>query len=207
MIGAAARGDERAGNVARGIERTADQLERGRPVQPHAALRSVHRLGHAEAERPQAPAVGDRRVPVDGTLQPRVDGGQRVGDDMRGRISDAVEAHAGPGPRRGRAAQRVGLDAAVRGRKLQGQGHDVRQSGLLMHCPSSGHRGSGFAGPPVAPSGGRRRRRFRGVKPSAPARRSSAFPSSSATPPRPAARPSLLRAASTDTARRRPRGG
>ena len=38
----------------------------GRPVQAHAALGGVHRLGDAEAVRPQVAAEGERGVPVDG---------------------------------------------------------------------------------------------------------------------------------------------
>jgi hypothetical protein len=72
VVGAAAGGDERAGMVAGGVERAADQLERGRPVEAHAALRRVHRLGDAEAERPEALPVGDRRVPVERGGDPRI---------------------------------------------------------------------------------------------------------------------------------------
>ena len=108
VVGAAAGGDQGAGHVARGVERAADQLERGRPVQAHAALRRVHRLGDAEAERPQVAAVGDGRVPVDRGGEPRVDGGQRVGDDVRRRVGDAVEAR-----RRGRRGERGALSRSV----------------------------------------------------------------------------------------------
>ena len=92
MIGAGARADQRAGQVPaprRALRRISSQ--RGRPVEPHAALRGVHRLGDAEAERPEVPAEGDRRVPVDRGVEPGVAVGQRIGHDMRGRVGDAVE--------------------------------------------------------------------------------------------------------------------
>ena len=47
---------------------------RARPVQAHAALRGVHRLGDAEAVRPEVAAEGEGGVPVDG--------GRRVGRDV-----------------------------------------------------------------------------------------------------------------------------
>jgi hypothetical protein len=74
------------------VERAAYQFERGRPVQAHAALRGVHRFGHAQAQRPQVAPVGDGGVPVDRAGQPRIHRRQRVGHDVRGGIGDAVEA-------------------------------------------------------------------------------------------------------------------
>ena len=110
VVGAAAAGQEGAGHVTRRVDRTADQFQRCRPVQPHAALRGVHGLGHAQAHRPQPAAVGDGGVPVDGALQPRVDGGTRIGHHVRGGKGDAVQAasprsRARSGP--GHAACRV----------------------------------------------------------------------------------------------------
>ena len=75
-----------------------------RPVQAHAALRGVHRLGDAEAERPQMPPERDGRVPVDRGVEPRIAVGERIGDHMRGRIGDAVERRRGLGKFLRRAA-------------------------------------------------------------------------------------------------------
>ena len=79
------------GRSLRGVEAAADQLERGRPVEPHAALRRVHGLGDAEPERPEMAAERDGALPVDGGVEPGIAVGQRIGDHMRGRIGDAVE--------------------------------------------------------------------------------------------------------------------
>ena len=83
----------------RRAHRALDQLQRGRPVQPHAALRGVHRFGDAEAEIPDMLAEGDGAVPVDRRRQPGIVVGERIGDDMRGRERDAVERalRASPG--------------------------------------------------------------------------------------------------------------
>ena len=95
MIGAGARADQRAGKVLRRVEAAPDQLQRVRPVHPHAALRGVHRLGDAEAERPEVAAELDGGVPVDRGVEPRLAVGQRIGDHMRRRIGDAVERRLG----------------------------------------------------------------------------------------------------------------
>ena len=48
----------------------ADQLLRRRPIEAHAALRGVHRLRDAEAERPEVSAEGDGAVPIDLGIEP-----------------------------------------------------------------------------------------------------------------------------------------
>ena len=48
--------------------RAPDQLARRGPVETHAALGGVHRLGHAEPVRPQVAAEGERRLPVDAAV-------------------------------------------------------------------------------------------------------------------------------------------
>ena len=75
----------------------ADQLARGGPVEPHPALRRVHRLGDAEAVRPQVAAERERRLPVEHGRAARL-ARQRVGDHVRGGERDA---------RRGRRARRA----------------------------------------------------------------------------------------------------
>ena len=51
-------------------ERAADELQRVRPVEAHAALRRVHGFGDAESEVPEAAPVVDGRVPVDRRASP-----------------------------------------------------------------------------------------------------------------------------------------
>ena len=83
------------------VEAAADQFQRVRPVQAHAALRGVHRFGDAEAERPQVPAERDGALPVDRGVEPGIAVGQRIGDDMRGGVGDAVERRLRRGKWRG----------------------------------------------------------------------------------------------------------
>ncbi len=145
VVGAAAAGHQRAGVVLRGVERAADELQRGRPVQAHAALRGVHGLGHAQTERPQALPVGDGAVPVDGALQPGVDGRERIGHHVRGGVGDAVELDARRGLHRCAAAQGVGRERARGGGQLQRERH-VTPSGEARR--SSGARSSSPGLPP-----------------------------------------------------------
>ena len=121
MIGAGAAADQRAGKILGGVEAPADQFERGRPVDAHAALGGVHGLGDAEPERPQVPAECDGALPVDRGIEPGVAIGQRIGDDMRGRVGDAAERRL----RRGQMARRlggVGRKLAAGDRKIE-RGH------------------------------------------------------------------------------------
>ena len=91
MIGAGAGKHQRIAPRLRRRHRALDQFQRGRPVQPHAALRGVHRLGDAEAEIPDMFAEGDGLVPVDRRRQPRIDIGQRIGHHMRRRERHPVQ--------------------------------------------------------------------------------------------------------------------
>ena len=118
MIGARAAGDLRAWDRARQLERTVDQLERGGPVEAHPALCGIHRLGDAEAERPEVRPIGERRIPVYRGLQPGVGGRKRIGHDVCGRVGDAVETRIGRCWRPGRSvAQRVVVQRAVAARE------------------------------------------------------------------------------------------
>ena len=64
----------------------ADQLLGRRPVEPHAALRRIHRVRHAEAVGPEVAAERERRLPVDrcGRAGRRV--AERIGDHMGRRV-------------------------------------------------------------------------------------------------------------------------
>ena len=75
--------------TARGV-RAPDQLLRGAPVEPHAALRGVHRLGDSQAERPDVMAIAQSRVPVERHLERRIERRERIGDDMDGGHADAA---------------------------------------------------------------------------------------------------------------------
>ena len=132
MIGAGAGADQRAGEILGGVEAAPDQLQRVRPVHAHAALRGVHRLGDAEAERPQMPAERDGRVPVDRGVEPRIAVGERIGDHMRRRIGDAIER------RRGlwkflRRPRGVGRDFAAGGGEIQRR-HGMTSPPFLSPC-------------------------------------------------------------------------
>ena len=119
----AARNQPAAVPRLRSGDRAPDQLARGRPVQPHAALGGVHRFGDAESERPEMLAIGQCRLPVEGGVEPGVCVGVRVVDDMGGGIGDAGQ---GLGARRfvgQRLRQTVGLDPAVARRQVD-RGHD-----------------------------------------------------------------------------------
>ena len=101
----------------------ADQLERRRPVEAHAALRGVHRFGDAEAERPQVAAKRERRVPVDRGGEPRIDVGARIGDDVRRGERDAVPRGVRGGQRPRRAARAACTARARRRRRKAERGH------------------------------------------------------------------------------------
>ncbi len=134
VIRADAARDERARHVARGVERAADELERRRPVEAHAPLRGVHRLGHAEPERPEVAAIGEGGVPVDGGGEPRIDGGEGIGHDVRGGVGDAREGARGVPSKRARLAQRIRLGDAADDR----QANDERGAIGRVHAGSSG---------------------------------------------------------------------
>jgi len=68
MVGSAATGHPGARNGSRCLQRAPDQLARGGPIEPHAALCGVHGLGHTQAQRPQVMAVLQGGVPVHGRL-------------------------------------------------------------------------------------------------------------------------------------------
>ena len=112
MVGAGAARDQRAGPVLGRVERAPDQLKRGRPVDAHAALRGVHRLGDAEPEVPDVVAEGDGLVPVDRGIEPGIVVGERIGGDVHRRIGDAAKRwRIAPLPR-GTGKRRV-LDGVV----------------------------------------------------------------------------------------------
>ena len=131
MVGAAARDDQRRAAVARlpglaGFHRALDQLERGRPVEAHAALGGVHRLGDAHPEVPQVLAVGDGLVPIDRAVDPGIVGGARIGHHVRGREGDAVEGALGLVGVGARLRQDEGLELAGVGREVDLQGGEDR---------------------------------------------------------------------------------
>jgi hypothetical protein len=150
VVGAAARGHQRARHVPGSVQRSADEFQRGRPVQAHAALCGVHGLGHAQAERPEPLAVGDGGVPVHRALQPGVDGGERVGHHVGGGVGDAVELHARRGLDRGGAAQGVGLDLARSRGEFERKGHGNAPERNAREGQIKRHRGTGCAGPQVS---------------------------------------------------------
>ena len=120
LVGADAREHQRAARP-RGRDRTADEFERGRPIEPHAALRGIHRFGDAEAEVPDVLAERDRALPVDGCSEPGVDVGQRIGDHVHRREGDAVEPGLGPLREIARCGQLERVQRAVGARQADRQ--------------------------------------------------------------------------------------
>ena len=129
MVGADPAGDAHARPALGGFERMADQFARPRPVEPHAALGGVHRLGDAKPEIPQIMAKRDGLLPVDRRIEPRVDVGERIGHHMGRRVGDAVEA---PGFRPGRKHDRLASD--VRLKRARGGREGDGGHGCLRHC-------------------------------------------------------------------------
>ena len=115
LVGAGAAGDAGLHRMRlRLAHRALDQLLGGRPVDPHAALRGVHRLGEAEPLVPEPAAKAESVLPVDRRLaHPGVALGDRVGHDVRGGEGGAGQRHP-----RGAGSQRV----AARGIGLEGSG-------------------------------------------------------------------------------------
>jgi hypothetical protein len=111
--------DQRAAPSARGIERAPDQLARGGPLEPHAALRRVHRLGDAEPQAPEVLAVGDRPLPVDRHVQPGIAVGELIGHYVRGGERDAVERTCGLRGKSPRLAHAIGGKVPDGGRQLE----------------------------------------------------------------------------------------
>ena len=116
VVGARAGGDRPAHRPRLG-DAAADQLAADRPVEAHAALGGVHRLGDGEPVLPQVAAEGERRLPVELRRPVGVAGGERVGDDVGGGERDAAPRRAGGRPVGRRGAGRVGLDRAARARQ------------------------------------------------------------------------------------------
>ena len=127
VIGAGAAEDHGALARPSRFEAAADQLVRGVPVEPHAALRRVHGLGHPEPQVPQVLAIRDRALPVDRDVQPRIDVGERVGDHMRGGKRHPVEGTARLLRKRSRLAHAISGEMADRGRQLDRR-HGVTRS-------------------------------------------------------------------------------
>ena len=121
MIGAGAGKHQRIAPRLRSPHRALDQFQRGRPVQPHAALRGVHGFGHAEAEVPDMLAKRNRPVPVDGGGQPRIDIGERIANHVRRGKRHAVQRALELRGKRPRRRQAIGLDRSIGFRQFQRQ--------------------------------------------------------------------------------------
>ena len=125
----------------------ADQLAGRRVVQAHAALGGVHRLGHAEAVRPQVPPERQRRVPVRAPAgAPGMFSAAGSATTVRGGVRDpAGERPPGPGA----------FGAGPEGQRAVGQ---LRPA---LIGPAPGSRGGGPRGTtagPARPSARRGRR-------------------------------------------------
>ena len=171
LVGADAAGDAAADRLGLGGG-AADQLGRARPVQAHAALGGVHRLGDAESVGPQVTAEGEGGVPVDGGGRVGRRVAQRVGDDVGGRV-DRREASGAPVARAtgsrarlvGRAGRRLRRAVGWSQRELRDVEPAALGGGLQARVRRAGRRGRR----PAGPSGrGRRRRRAAGTAPTGP---------------------------------------
>ena len=106
-------------------DRTADELERIGPIEPHAALRRVHRLGDAQPERPQVAAVGERGVPVERRGGERVAVTERVAHHVRRGVGHAAADRSRWGAPRDRLTQRVRRQRAVGAGEADGGRHSL----------------------------------------------------------------------------------
>ena len=131
MVGAGAASDACAGATLRLAQGTRHQLAGAGPVEAHAALRRIHRLGDAEAQIPKVVAERERFVPIDPRVEERIAFGQRIHDHMGCGIGDPVEHGRRAAARRrrqGRVAQLVAFDRAVkRGKRDDGHGGPTRR--------------------------------------------------------------------------------
>ena len=102
LVGAGAAGDARLHRMRLRLAHGAlDQLLGGQPVDAHAALRRVHRLGEAEALVPEPAPEAERVLPVHRrAAHPGVALGDRVGHHVRRGEGGAGQRH----PRRARAS-------------------------------------------------------------------------------------------------------
>ena len=72
-------------------DRPLDEFERCRPIDAHAALRSIHRFRDTKTETPKVLTIGNGFIPIDCTIEPGIVVGVGVGDDVSRRESDAIE--------------------------------------------------------------------------------------------------------------------
>ena len=106
-------------------KRTVDQFLRAGPVEPHAALRRIHRLGDTEAERPEMVPESQRGIPVNRRRLPGPHVAARVRNHMRSGISDPAESGRGSGARRRRAHKRIGFDSTIGARQGKTDRHGL----------------------------------------------------------------------------------
>ena len=173
VVGRRARGEPAAARARLG-RRAADQLARRRPVEPHAALRGVHRLGHAQAVRPQVAPEGERRLPV----EPPGRRLARSGSATTCAAANATRDAAGVAcaVERARLAGRVGLHAPAGARQAQrrappspSQLRHLDPAPLAPRLQAELGRAARRARPRGSPTGtARRARRGAGTAPTAP---------------------------------------
>ena len=89
-----------------------------RPVEAHAALGGIHRLGDAEAEIEQMVAESERFLPVEDRRGGGIARLQRIDDDMSGGEGRAVEGLRAFADAERRAGEPVAVEPARRIRKL-----------------------------------------------------------------------------------------
>ena len=147
----------------RRAERRISSLRRG-PVEAHAALRGVHRLGDAAGRAPTGAGGSERRLPVQLRRAGRVAGRQRVGDDVGG----------GERPRERGSAPSPGSGSRATGSYGSSAPSGARQRSAALTASAPARR-------PSAARATTARRARRAARPCAPSRKSHGNGSSSTT--------------------------
>ena len=106
--------------------RAADELLARLPIETHAALRGVHRLGDAEPVLPDVAPERQRALPIDDGRRGRADVGERIRDDVHRRVWQA---------RAGRRATLGVKETAARG-VVVNLAAGARQPDALSHLES-----------------------------------------------------------------------
>ena len=151
VVGAGAAEEERTSSIGCGGA-AADEFERERPVEAHSALRGVHGLGHAKAERPEILAVGKSGVPIDHWMRERIGGAQRVDDNVGGGKGDTGREWGARGGLERGTMRDIGVDRAAGPNKCDGRGHASNSGTSSQRRSRQDWRPSSASCTPRAPS-------------------------------------------------------
>src|SRR5690349_9855020 len=104
-------------------KRTAYQLLRGRPIQAHPALSSIHCLGYREAKRPEVTAICQGCLPIKNGGRTRIILGQRVSNNMCSSIGATAMRGCSRRWKVRRLRERIGSKRVVGTRQRQLERH------------------------------------------------------------------------------------